>query len=85
MQMSVEKIKDKARQLAAYLREHGVETARILLIKAKDGGSPEWATVVWVPSLEDKAEYLANLSQVPTPPFEMRLPAAIPRLKLQQL
>ena len=71
-------LRQRASQLAYYLRQHGLETARIQGMDGVNGGPPSWAVLVYVPDRAQQETYLERLKAVEPPVFE---PAFADRLK----
>ena len=75
----------KAEQLASYLWNHGVVSARIRPFTHKSSDTNEtkdyWATVVYVKSEKDGQPSVEELAKVPTPAFAPNLPEMIGRLR----
>ena len=58
----------QASQMAEYLRDHGLETARIRPGSNKKTGSPIWVVVVYV--LDKDRSYVDEIKAVPPPAFD---------------
>lgn len=75
----------KAEQLASYLWNHGVVSARIRPFTHKSSDTNEtkdyWGTVVYVTSEKDGLRSVEELAKVPTPAFAPNLPEMIVRLR----
>ena len=63
---------ERARQLARYLFEQGLESARIRLCEGKEEGQFRWATLVYVPDPARAQIFRDKLKTVPPPEFEPR-------------
>lgn len=72
-------VRQRASELAHYLRQHGIDTARIKIMEPAGGGSA-WAVLVYVPDRTQQQTYLDRLLAVTPPSFE---PAFAERLKEQ--
>lgn len=60
--------RERAKSLASYLNDYGLEFARIKLLDTRSG--PRWATLVYVPTPADAAVVRGKLKAVPPPDFE---------------
>jgi hypothetical protein len=69
--------RQRAGELAYYLRQHGLDTARIKMMDLTSG-LPSWAVLVYVPEKAQQQNYHDLLKAVPPPDFE---PTFADRLK----
>lgn len=64
--------RERASRLAHYLRQNGLDSARIKLFPSKTEGDFMWVTLVYVPEVAQGPEFLQRLQAVPPPDFDPR-------------